>query len=381
MRTIQLLRKLDPAEWGGTEMAMQRLFDGLKKQGVKTIVYCPRIESGAEEDPLLRSGHEVQRFNAFVPVLGISEVRRRQMVAVGGNLMSFGLVSSLWREKNVSLIHSHALGRIGGIGRTIARQRQVPFVLTIHGGLLDLPENVRKDFNAPLEHGWEWGKKRIVVQPHGIEPEKFSGDHRERAKAAFPQIRDRSLLLSVGRIDPIKNQGWLLEQMPEILRKHPRALLVLAGACTNEPYGELIEKKIRQLGLQDKVLLTGGLPSGDPRLIGLLQEARAVILPSVSETFGLVILEAWAAGAVVLSSRTSGASALIEPGRNGWLFDLNRPETFLHALDETLADPLGSSKMARSGAEKVRANYTLSAVASSVKALYEELIEERQCVT
>jgi len=416
MRTIQLLRKLDPAEWGGTEMAMQRLFDGLKKQGVKTIVYCPRIESGAEEDPLLRSGHEVQRFNAFVPVLGISEVRRRQMVAVGGNLMSFGLVSSLWREKNVSLIHSHALGRIGGIGRTIARQRQVPFVLTIHGGLLDLPENVRKDFNAPLEHGWEWGKlfgllfqshrllqdadailtcnaseaallreklpdKRIVVQPHGIEPEKFSGDHRERAKAAFPQIRDRSLLLSVGRIDPIKNQGWLLEQMPEILRKHPRALLVLAGACTNEPYGELIEKKIRQLGLQDKVLLTGGLPSGDPRLIGLLQEARAVILPSVSETFGLVILEAWAAGAVVLSSRTSGASALIEPGRNGWLFDLNRPETFLHALDETLADPLGSSKMARSGAEKVRANYTLSAVASSVKALYEELVEEKQCVT
>jgi len=205
MRTIQLLRKLDPAEWGGTEMAMQRLFDGLRQKGVQTIVYCPRIENGVEEDPLMRAGHEVQRFNAFVPVLGLSEVRRRQMIAVGGNLMSFDLVSSLWRDKNVALIHSHTLGRIGGIGRTIARQRQVPFVLTIHGGVLDLPEAVQKSFNAPLERGWEWGKlfgllfqshrlfqdadailtcnereaallreklpeKRIVVQPHGIVP-------------------------------------------------------------------------------------------------------------------------------------------------------------------------------------------------------------------
>src|SRR2546421_7983526 len=111
MRTIQLLRKLDPAEWGGTEMAMQRLFDGLRQQGVQAIVYCPRIENNEKQDPFVRSGHEVQRFNAFVPVLGLSELRRRQMIAVGGNLMSFNLVSSLWREKNVSLIHSHTLGR------------------------------------------------------------------------------------------------------------------------------------------------------------------------------------------------------------------------------------------------------------------------------
>src|SRR3954465_7949596 len=106
MRTVQLLRKLDPAAWGGTEMAMQRLFDGLRERGVKTIVYCPRLD-GPEIDPLVESGHDVQRFNAFVPVIGISEVRRRQMIAVGGNLMSFDLVSSLWRDKGVDLIHSH----------------------------------------------------------------------------------------------------------------------------------------------------------------------------------------------------------------------------------------------------------------------------------
>jgi glycosyltransferase involved in cell wall biosynthesis len=415
MRTIQLLRKLDPAEWGGTEMAMQRLFDGLKGQGIKAIVYCPRTLKSAEVDPLVRAGHDVQRFNAFIPVLGISETRRRQMVAVGGNLMSFDLVSSLWREKNISLIHSHALGRIGAIGRTIARRKQVPFVLTIHGGVLDLPENVKRSFNAP-EPGWEWGKvfgvlfqshrllqdadailtcnakeaallreklpeKRIIVQPHGIEPEKFQVDHRADARKAYPQICGRPMLLSLGRVDPIKNQAWLLERLPAILRKHPDILLVLAGACTDGPYGVLIDRTIPKLGLENKVLLTGGLPPGDPRLIGLLQEARAVILPSVSETFGLVILEAWAAGAMTLSSRTSGASALIEHGKNGWLFDLDQPEMFLELLNRTLADSARAAAMAECGAEKARSSYSLSAVASGVKRLYQELVEEKQCVT
>jgi glycosyltransferase involved in cell wall biosynthesis len=189
------------------------------------------------------------------------------------------------------------------------------------------------------------------------------------------------MLLSLGRVDPIKNQAWLVERMPEILRQYPKTLLVLAGPCTDEPYGELLERKIRELGLQSSVLLTGGLPAGDPRLLGLLQEARAVILPSVSETFGLVILEAWAAGALVLSSRTSGASALIEHGKNGWLFDLDRPETFLDALGHTLSNPGRAREMAGNGNDKVCADYTLSAVTSSVKRLYEELIEERLCVT
>src|ERR1051325_2097627 len=203
MRTLHLLRKLDPAEWGGTETAIQRLFDGLREHGVRSVVYCPRLEHGLSQDPLVARGYQVERFRAFVPVLGMSRERKQQLVAVGGNLMSFDLISSLRRENDVSLIHSHALGRIGGIALSAARKRNVPFVVTIHGGVLDLPEKVKQTFNAPVVGGWEWGKlfgllfrshrlladadaiitcnpreaglwqekfseKRIVVQPHGV---------------------------------------------------------------------------------------------------------------------------------------------------------------------------------------------------------------------
>src|ERR1700704_5367837 len=88
MRAIHLLRKYDPAQWGGTETAVQRLFAGLREHDVESVVYCPSIKRTVEKDPLAVAGHRIERFNAFVPIAGISSQRKRQIVSVGGNLMS-----------------------------------------------------------------------------------------------------------------------------------------------------------------------------------------------------------------------------------------------------------------------------------------------------
>src|SRR3954464_2229416 len=117
MRTVHLLRKYEPAQWGGTETAIQRLFAGLRAHEVESVVYCPANQETITKDPLAADGHEIERFNAFLPVLGISSRRRRQMVSVGGNIMSLDLLPRLLREKNISIVHTHALGRVGGIGR------------------------------------------------------------------------------------------------------------------------------------------------------------------------------------------------------------------------------------------------------------------------
>jgi len=158
MRIVHLLRKYNPAEWGGTETAIHRLFTGLRAHGVDSDVYCPWIPPSATADPLAGVGCRVKRFRACVPVWGISPEQKRQMISVGGNLMSFDLIRSLWREKNATVIHSHTLGRLGGIGRTVARQRRLPFVVTIHGGVYDLPPELKKSFDTPDPRGWEWGK-------------------------------------------------------------------------------------------------------------------------------------------------------------------------------------------------------------------------------
>jgi alpha-maltose-1-phosphate synthase len=414
MHAVHLLRKYNPDQWGGTETAVQRLFDGLREHQVDSVVYCPEVDPPVRWDPLHAAGYRVERFRAFVPIVGISAQRKRQLVSVGGNLMSFDLISALKREREVSVMHTHALGRIGGIALTVAKQKGIPFVVTIHGGVLDLPAHIKQDFNKPIG-GWEWGKffgllfqshrlfpeadaiitcngteakllrekypgKRVVVQPHGVPLEVYEVDCRDEALQAFPQIHGKQILLSVGRIDPIKNQSWLIDQAPRIFQKHPLAMIVLAGACTDEAYGELMRQKIERLGLKDRVLMTGGLPPNDPRLIGLLQEAEVLVLPSQSETFGLVILEAWATGTMVLSSRTSGACSLVRNGQNGWLFDLANPQTFHEPLDHALVKTEVARRVLRRGGDEVNNEYNIVALAGRMKKLYEELIEEKNAL-
>lgn len=414
MRVVHLLRKFDLNEWGGTESAVKRLLDGLHADGVQSVMYCPRPRAGAACPP--ENGYAIKYFNPCVPVLGLTPEERRQFVAVGGNLVSFDLLPALWRERGAHLIHSHTLGRLGAMAAAVARRRRVPFVVTIHGGYLDLPARMKAEFHKPPGIGFDWGRlfglvfrsrqmlqqadailtcnpteaallqeeyphTRVQVQPHGISVAAFQADARDAALAAWPQLQNREVLLAVGRIDPVKNQSWLVEQAPEIFAKFPGTMLVFAGACTDEAYGHRLKRRIEEQGNVGRILLTGGLAPGDPRLTGLLQLAAALVLPSISETFGIVLLEAWAAGTTVIASRTSGAKALVKHGQNGWLFDLEAPGEFHEALGIALENPLLRRQLAAAGNATVRAEFDTAAIARRTRQLYHQLIEAKSCTT
>lgn len=414
MRIAHILRKYNPAEWGGTETAVARLLNGLRGGGVDAVVYCPAIgpDGAATPDPLAEAGHRVERFRACVPVWGISKEQRRQLVSIGGNLMSFDLMKRLRRAPGLSVIHTHALNRLGGIALTVARARGLPLVVTIHGGVLDLPDAVRQKLAEPLRNGFEWGKvfgwllrsrqvlaradaiftcnrreaallkekhprKIIIAQPHGVPARLYLTDHRAEAERAFPHLSGQRILLAAGRIDPVKNQVWLVRQLPRLLERHADAHLVFAGACTDESYGKLLKKEIRNLGLEACATLTGGLAPESPELIGLFQRAAAVLVPSITETFGLVILEAWAAGAPVISSRTSGALELVREGENGWLFDLEAPDAFHAAAHEALAQPDKARALAEAGRQRAEVDFDCAVLARRVRRVYEELADVR----
>ena len=354
----------------------------------------------------------------MLPVWRVPEAQRHQMIAVGGNLLSFELIGQLLREKALALIHTHTLNRLGGTALTVAKMRGIPLVVTIHGGLFDLPQEVSAQLARPLAGGFEWGRlfgfllrskkvveaadavvtcnareaeliaerhprQRVIVQSHSINAQLYERASGAEVERHFPALTGHPFLLVLGRLDPVKNQQWLLEQAPALLRRHPEMRFVFAGACTNEAYGETLRTTVRTLGLEDRVLLAGGLPPEDPRLIGLLQRATALVVPSQSETFGLVILEAWAAGTTVISSRTSGALGLVRDGENGWLFDLAAPDAFHAAVDEIVAQPERAAAAAGRGREAVRANYDSAVLTGRMKELYCELIARKQsrCTT
>jgi len=410
VKVLHVLRKYDPREWGGTETAVLHLMRGLRAQGVESVVLAPVPPPGRlPRAPFEADGFAVRRFRAFFPGFGLTPEQRRQHTAVGGNLLSWDLLPLLLREPGVSIVHTHALGRLGGIARVAARWRGAPFVVTIHGGALDLPPAAREALQRGTGRGLEWGKlvgalvgarrvtqdadavvtcnateaalqqaargaERVHLLPHGLRFAVYEADQREAAYAAFPQLRGRTVLVCVGRIDPVKNQAWLVDALPAVRERHPDVLLALVGAPTDPAYEAHVRERVRALGLAEHVLLTGPVPPESGLLAGLFQVAAVALLASLSETFGLILVEAWAAGTVVLSSRTSGALSLVRPGEDGELFDLGAPETFHTALDRLLADPAGRDRMARAGRERARAQYEDVAVAARMKGLYEGLV-------
>jgi glycosyltransferase involved in cell wall biosynthesis len=416
MRVAHLLRKYNPAEWGGTESAILQLATDLEKRGVESVIYAPKLTpENRSAESFEVADRAVRRFRARVSVWGISPARKAQLVSVGGNLISFDLAASLWREVGLDVVHSHAQGRLGAIARVVARARRLPFVVSIHGGLYDMPGEVTEELRRPAAGGWDWGKplglvlrarqlmdhadaiitlnpreaalikarhpgRRVLTLPHGVPTAMFARESRLAALEAYPGLRGRSVLLVLGRIDPVKNQDWLIAHSAEISRRHPEAMLVFVGASTNREYGDAMKARIAREGLQDSVLMAGCLPFGDPRLIGLLQLARAVVLPSRSETFGIVIVEAWAAGTPVISSRTSGAMALVTDGVDGLLFDLDRPATFHSAVDRVLAQRELAIQWGSAGRAKAVAEFDTSIHADRMKRLYEELIGEKNAL-
>ena len=410
MRVAHVLRKYVPREWGGTESVLLRLLRGLRACGTQGVVFCPRAEGDLGRDPIAEDGTEVRRYRYFLPISGISRAQREQLVRLGGNLMSFDLGGQLWREPSLDVIHSHALNRLGAMAWRVARRRGIPLVLTIHGGVYDLPEAVRSSLTEPLKGGFEWGRvfgwllqsrnlldnadavitcnpreaelvaakhpgKRVVVQPHGVETARFSENHVEAARTAFPRLVGKKVVLVVGRVDPAKNQDWVVSQFREVLARHPGCLLVLAGACTNPVYRAKLAALVESSGLAGNVLMTGGIEPGSPVLAGLMQLSDVLVVPSLSETFGLVILEAWAAGTAVLSSKTSGACSLVQSGVNGWLFDLAEPAEFHRGLDEILSNPSRRNAAVELGSRIARDDYDVLVLSRRIRELYETLVE------
>lgn len=408
LRVGHVLRKCNPLEWGGTETALQRLCDCLRTRDVTSVVFCPRLCATPQREPFVDAGHDVRRFRALLPVWGISEEQRLRAVSVGGNLLSAELPLQLMREPGLDVIHAHTGNRLGAAAWRVARLRGIPFVMTIHGGVLDLPDSVRRTLAEPLRGGVEWGRvfglllgsRRLLanadlvitvnrteaallarsfprlhveVIPHGIPVGQYRTDCRAAALAAFPALRDQRVVLIPGRIDRPKNQAWVIEQWPSIRARHPDAQLVLAGPVTDAAYGAEVERAIQERGLDGSVVLTGGLPQADDRLVGLFQLATTVVLPSLTETFGLVLVEAWASGTTVVTTRTSGAREIVTDGEDGLLYDLAEPGSFHRAIDALLTNADLQGRLSSAGRRQAETIYDDQVVADRMRGVYERL--------
>lgn len=171
------------------------------------------------------------------------------------------------------------------------------------------------------------GGRNVVVVPPGVDGDLF---HPGRA-AARPQV------VVAARLEPLKGVDLAIQAVSGVPEGW-RPDLVVSGAASGavEGYDEQLRALARSEGVADRVHLVG--PRSRADLAALMRASRVVLVPSHSETYGLVALEAAASGVPVLASATGGLREAVMDGVTGVVLDSRDPQVWSAALTDLLAD-------------------------------------------
>jgi D-inositol-3-phosphate glycosyltransferase len=205
---------------------------------------------------------------------------------------------------------------------------------------------------------------RVWVIPPGVDISLFSPSRDSaEVRRELGIAAGRPIIAVVGRIQPLKDQELAIRALA--LAK-PGPIMVIAGEAT--PGDEGYRESLRALG--GEVRFVGALPR--ERLATLLAAASVTVLPSRSETFGIVALESAASGTPVIAYRGSGMLESVADGESGVLVDSRDPADWAARIDELLDDPRRLADMSASARHHAEP-YTWAASATALLALYESL--------
>ena len=309
-------------------------------------------------------GIEIVRFKPIYPWWPMPKRLVAELDRKGGNPFVPGLGKALCEWKP-DVIHCHAMARIAELCLRVAGQGsgvrsqesvvrgqesvgRIKCVVSLHGGGANVPDEEAKSLKAPTRGRLPWGKaidilmgwtRRVPEDFDGIvcvgedEAEKYRGRHKHvmylpngvdtrlfndretldgrrdtatrLASGGSPQ--ETSLrVLCVARIDRQKNQMMLVEW----LARNPGATVRLVGPVTQPDYRAELEARAAQLGVSERVSFAGALKPASAELLREYASADVFVLPSRHEPFGIVVLEAWAAGLPVVASDVGGLGKL-----------------------------------------------------------------------
>lgn len=211
---------------------------------------------------------------------------------------------------------------------------------------------------------------RIEIVPPGVDHALFSPGNQAGARWALG-TDDRPLLIFIGRIQPLKGVDVAVETLAKMERTDARLWIV--GGASGQTGGAEVERiraMIDDLGLVDRVRF---VPAQPHHLLSTYYRAADVCLvPSRSESFGLVALEAAACGVPTVASAVGGLLTLVDHGHTGYLVEGRDPADYAGWVDKILADPVLARRLSVSAAARAR-TYTWSTSASRLRRLYDDL--------
>jgi glycosyltransferase involved in cell wall biosynthesis len=351
LNVLQLYHDCGP---GGAEQMILDLCRWLRGQGHRVAAVTCREGWLAER---LRA----DRFVAHV-------VPQRRLVDV----TAIAEVMRIARATHADVLHAHEFPMFVGLA-PLARMRGVPMVATIHGREVPAAHSRRRwaiRLAARLSRrvvAVSRSMERFLVDDVGLRASRvetiYNGIEVDRYRdggASEGLRRDLGLPANgpiVGSMYPVKGQTYLVQAMARVAARVPGAVCLIAG---RGELGPALAREAAGLGLGDRVRLLG-YRTDVPALLGLMD---VFVLPSLSEGLPLSLLEAQAAGKPVVASRVGGCPEALDDGRSGYLVPPRDPQVLAERLLSLLGDPAAARAMGAHGRARVRAMFSLDAMAT-----------------
>ncbi len=272
----------------------------------------------------------------------------------------------------VATIHATEAGRQGGLHTPLQHYiHSLEWLLTYDAWrVICCTEAMRQEVQTSLQTPPD----KVAVIPNGLRPERMQVSDSPAALRAFrrrwaaPQER---IVFFVGRMVPEKGVQVLLAAAPQVLAAHPEVRFIIAGGGPREH----LEAQARDLGIAARVTFTGFLPEADlPRLYAI---ADVAAFPSLYEPFGIVALEAMAAGVPVVTSDAGGFREVVRHLQTGVHTWAGNADSLAWGLNRVLSDPALAARLREAGRAEVAARYGWDRIAGRTQEVYAEVLAEQ----
>lgn len=373
---------------GGMNVYVRELVSALSQAGVECTTFTRRTSAAQPEMVMVEPNHRVVHVTA-----GEFDLAKEHLPEV---LPEFGdrVMRHLRSEFPADLVHANYF-LSGLVAHRIKHALDVPFVTTFHtlakvkaeGG--DAESQWRHDaeqeilgcadaicVNCTEEESqllrlYGQPRGRVEIVSPGVEHAFFTPGDRGGARRALGLPEHSPVLLFVGRIQPLKGPDVAVRALAELGRSDA-LLLVVGGASGQEGDAEAsrLRALVDELGLTAQVRFVP--PQPHHILSTYYRASDAVVVPSRSESFGLVALEASACGTPVVASAVGGLLTLVDHGETGYLVPDRDPALFAHYLREVIEHPSHAEALGRRGAARAR-NYTWSLAAARLRRMYADI--------
>jgi glycogen(starch) synthase len=397
MKVLMLSWEYPPVVIGGLGRHVHALAKHLAAQGHEVVVLC-RHEAGTDALTHPTTDTVAEGVRVIMVAEDPTHVRFEKDLVAWTLAMGHGLVRagfSLLRTWQPDVVHAHDW-LVTHPAVALAEAAEVPLVATIHAteagrhaGWLSQPLNQqvhsvewwlanRADslitcssaMRAEVAHLFDVDSPIAVIH-NGIEPNGWRVSP-SLVRAARSQYGS-PLVMYFGRLEYEKGVQDLLAAIPRLRRRHPGLRLVVAGQGVQA--AALVEQS-RKLRIRRAVDFVGHLP--DRALVACLAAADVVVLPSRYEPFGIVALEAAAAGAPLVASTAGGLAELVIDGETGLSITPGDVAGIATAVTEVLADPAAAARRARAAKSRLATEFNWEGIASATAAVYQSAtIRER----